>query len=105
MNNGRPPTAPKARAGLLTPPGIRRQARSNASRLRTRDAGIIFPYYLYLIWRDLQGVVLLSSPLGPYPHFDRRGPARPDRGAAHPLWEFALSSTARELFRYDDLLC
>src|SRR5262249_26117924 len=36
MTSGWPPTAPKARAGLLTPPGITRQARSNASRLRTR---------------------------------------------------------------------
>src|SRR6516164_9147320 len=36
MNGGSPPTAPKARAGLLTPPGISRPARSNASRLRTR---------------------------------------------------------------------
>src|SRR4051812_37655738 len=36
MNSGTPPTAPKARAGLLTPPGMTRAARSKASRLRTR---------------------------------------------------------------------
>src|SRR5438270_4324846 len=37
MNGGCPPTAPKARAGLLTPPGRTRQARPKASRLRTRS--------------------------------------------------------------------
>src|SRR5437588_5100793 len=36
MKIGSPPTAPKARAGLLTPPGITRLERWNASRLRTR---------------------------------------------------------------------
>src|SRR5262249_34533182 len=36
MNSGWPPTAPNARAGLFTPPGISRQARSNAARLRGR---------------------------------------------------------------------
>src|SRR5687767_12837693 len=36
MNSGSPPTAPKARAGLLTPPGISRLARTNAARLRSR---------------------------------------------------------------------
>ena len=33
MNGGSPPTAPKARAGLLTPPGITRLARTKASWL------------------------------------------------------------------------
>src|SRR5947209_844351 len=37
MNGGWPPTAPKARAGLLTPPGMTRQARSKAAALRGRD--------------------------------------------------------------------
>src|SRR5947209_5508339 len=41
MNSGSPPTAPKARAGLLTPPGIRRPARWNASRLRARCGFIV----------------------------------------------------------------
>src|SRR4051812_11674086 len=36
MNGGSPPTAPNARAGLFTPPGITRQARTNASWLRGR---------------------------------------------------------------------
>src|SRR5271155_2561692 len=36
MNTGWPPTPPKARAGLLTPPGITRLARANASLLRGR---------------------------------------------------------------------
>src|SRR3954469_18612588 len=40
MKGGCPPTAPKARAGLLTPPGITRQARWKASRLRTRSVFI-----------------------------------------------------------------
>src|SRR4051794_34212368 len=42
MNGGSPPTAPNARAGLLTPPGISRLARANAAALRgrgTRDGG------------------------------------------------------------------
>ena len=34
MNGGSPPTAPNARAGLFTPPGITRQACWNASWLR-----------------------------------------------------------------------
>ena len=33
MNGGSPPTAPNARAGLFTPPGITRLARTNASWL------------------------------------------------------------------------
>ena len=33
MNGGSPPTAPKARAGLFTPPGITRLARAKASWL------------------------------------------------------------------------
>ena len=33
MNGGWPPTAPNARAGLFTPPGITLLARANASRL------------------------------------------------------------------------
>src|SRR5436309_614416 len=36
MNGGSPPTAPNARAGLLTPPGISRRARSNAALPRGR---------------------------------------------------------------------
>src|SRR5216683_6432017 len=40
MKSGWPPTAPKARAGLFTPPGRTRLARSKASRLRTRMGGI-----------------------------------------------------------------
>src|SRR5436305_14940839 len=36
MNGGSPPTAPNARAGLLTPPGISRLARANALALRGR---------------------------------------------------------------------
>ena len=40
MNGGSPPTAPKARAGLLTPPGITRLARANASWLcASRNSG------------------------------------------------------------------
>ena len=40
MNGGSPPTAPKARAGLLTPPGITRIAREKASWLRgSRNPG------------------------------------------------------------------
>ncbi|MFO0850890.1 MAG: hypothetical protein U0871_20380 [Gemmataceae bacterium] len=31
MNGGIPPTAPNARAGLFTPPGMRAFARSNAA--------------------------------------------------------------------------
>ena len=34
MNGGSPPTAPNARAGLFTPPGITRLARAKASWLR-----------------------------------------------------------------------
>src|SRR5687768_9082773 len=41
MNRGCPPTAPKARAGLLTPPGITPQARSKACRLRTRSVFMV----------------------------------------------------------------
>src|SRR5438132_788602 len=40
MKTGSPPTAPKARAGLLTPPGMDRQARWKASRLRARVGGM-----------------------------------------------------------------
>src|ERR1700687_1777085 len=40
MNSGWPPTAPKARAGLFTPPGNTRLARSKASRLRPRVGGM-----------------------------------------------------------------
>ena len=40
MNGGSPPTAPKARAGLFTPPGITRLARAKASWLRgSRKSG------------------------------------------------------------------
>src|SRR5690242_6973111 len=47
MNGGSPPTAPKARAGLFTPPGITRQARAKASwLLGRRKSG-----------RDVAGVV------------------------------------------------
>src|SRR5437867_2936059 len=41
MNGGSPPTAPKARAGLLTPPGISRFARANAARLRSRFMRVV----------------------------------------------------------------
>src|SRR5688572_28421056 len=44
MNGGCPPTAPKARAGLFTPPGISRPARSNAARLRGRDVADGSPF-------------------------------------------------------------
>ena len=37
MNGGSPPTAPNARAGLLTPPGITRDARANAAELLGRS--------------------------------------------------------------------
>src|SRR5436305_1713777 len=37
MNTGSPPTAPNARAGLLTPPGISPRARAKAARLRGRS--------------------------------------------------------------------
>src|SRR5256885_192524 len=37
MKTGSPPTAPNARAGLFTPPGIRRFARSNAAWLLDRS--------------------------------------------------------------------
>src|SRR5919205_1275858 len=43
MKMGWPPTAPKARAGLLTPPGITRQARSYACWLRARVGGMDGP--------------------------------------------------------------
>src|SRR5262245_28136991 len=36
MKTGWPPIAPKARAGLLTPPGMAAHARRKASRLRGR---------------------------------------------------------------------
>src|SRR6266849_8910716 len=44
MKSGWPPTPPNARAGLLTPPGSTRQARSKASRLRTRTGGMASPF-------------------------------------------------------------
>src|SRR5436190_8194827 len=37
MNSGLPPTAPNARAGLFTPPGMTRLARSNAAALFARS--------------------------------------------------------------------
>src|SRR3954453_21570601 len=37
MNGGSPPTAPNARAGLFTPPGITRLARTKASWLLGRE--------------------------------------------------------------------
>src|SRR5262245_17878059 len=40
MKIGCPPTPPKARAGLLTPPGMSWQARSKASWLRVREGFI-----------------------------------------------------------------
>src|SRR5579871_142296 len=36
MKTGEPPTAPKARAGLFTPPGMARRACSKAAALRGR---------------------------------------------------------------------
>src|SRR5579863_4812701 len=42
MNMGSPPTAPNARAGLLTPPGITPQARSNARWLLLRSGFMPF---------------------------------------------------------------
>src|SRR6266571_3327848 len=70
MNGGWPPTAPKARAGLLTPPGMTRQAFSNASLLRVRLGCMVVPF----VWRagsvsdrrDLRSLTLparLSFPL------------------------------------------
>src|SRR5262245_37967796 len=41
MNTGSPPTPPNARAGLFTPPGIRRRACSNARRLFSRLRAIV----------------------------------------------------------------
>src|SRR5262249_51345137 len=40
MNGGVPPTAPNARAGLFTPPGITLRARSKAAALRDRAIGL-----------------------------------------------------------------
>src|SRR5688572_9304548 len=37
MNSGLPPTAPNARAGLFTPPGMTRHARRNAAALLGRE--------------------------------------------------------------------
>ena len=42
MNGGVPPTAPNARAGLLTPPGIDLTERANASSLAGRDTVMDF---------------------------------------------------------------
>src|SRR4051812_17817138 len=57
MNTGSPPTAPKARAGLLTPPGIRRFARSKAARLLGRCIGGMC--------MGLPGLPGLLGPVGP----------------------------------------
>src|SRR4051794_16122741 len=47
MKTGWPPTAPKARAGLFTPPGMTRQARAKASWLRRRSVSDVMLVFLF----------------------------------------------------------
>ena len=61
MNGGSPPTAPKARAGLLTPPGMTRLARTKASWLAgRRKSGL-----------DRAGVVIVGAFAFPISRFSR----------------------------------
>src|SRR5262245_50100964 len=71
MNTGLPPTPPNARAGLLTPPGITRQAPSNAVSLMARDfmgAFFVRRRLLFQLVQFLEGEQVVKaklwSPLG-----------------------------------------
>src|SRR5262249_10140962 len=67
-----PPTAPKARAGLLTPPGISRAARANASWLRTRMGFIVDCPAVGPPGRGLS--LLVFKEVRPAPAMSRSGP-------------------------------